>query len=278
MAEAAASPAPNALVLLYLAGGQDGLNVIVPIRSTDYPIYVAKRPVLHRSQGATAGGVVGSQLAPGTGGELSFANPDCLERRRRRQRRSEPRLRRDLRRRDGGAGSDLALLPAIDYMPPNLSHFTCRTIGSPVTSSRSRPAGSVASSMLYGSQTNPLQGISIGYSLSKTLLTASAPVCTISSLSTLGFQLRPGDGSPGGDPTAVNANAIIAQLGAIPAAPTTCSSLTRARAIELATDVHVETSARSASPRSAPAIRRPPLSPQLAARRVPACRQSSARA
>ncbi len=63
VAEAAGAP-QRALVLLYLAGGWDGLNVIVPVGSSDYPIYTSKRPVLHRGQGATSGALVGSQVTP----------------------------------------------------------------------------------------------------------------------------------------------------------------------------------------------------------------------
>ena len=66
---------PNALVVLYLAGGQDGLNVIVPNSSTDYPLYAQMRPMIGRIQGPSAGGKVGSLPIPTTGGELAFAAP-----------------------------------------------------------------------------------------------------------------------------------------------------------------------------------------------------------
>src|SRR5918999_2629715 len=55
----------NCLVLLYLAGGNDGLNTIVPAGAADYSAYVAARSAIHRGQGATAGGRVGSQLLAG---------------------------------------------------------------------------------------------------------------------------------------------------------------------------------------------------------------------
>src|SRR5579862_3202747 len=67
---AEASPMPNALVVLYLAGGQDGMNVIVPNSSTDYPLYAQMRPMIGRIQGPTGGGLVGSLPIPTTGGEL----------------------------------------------------------------------------------------------------------------------------------------------------------------------------------------------------------------
>jgi uncharacterized protein (DUF1501 family) len=243
VAEAAGSPAPRALVMLYLAGGQDGLNAIVPSSSTDYPIYAAKRPALHRALGPTTGltGRVGAQIVPGTGGELAFANP--LVSSARGGDNGDPSHGFDVIYGDGsgGTGSDLALLPAVDYTPPNLSHFT---------SSDYWFAGDLeilGTGWLgryldaYGSPTNPLQGISLGTSLSKALRTHSAPVCTISSLSSLGFQLRPGYGAPGGDTSSVNANAILAQLGAIPASPSNLQLAHARQSYQLATSVYQET-------------------------------------
>src|SRR5579863_10232294 len=70
-----ATPMPNALVVLYLAGGQDGMNVIVPNSSTDLPLYAQNRPMIGRIQGPSSGGLVGSLPVPTTGGELAFAAP-----------------------------------------------------------------------------------------------------------------------------------------------------------------------------------------------------------
>src|ERR1700754_67300 len=55
VAAEASAPADNCLVLLYLAGGNDGLNTLVPGDAADYAAYVAARPAIHRGQGATAG-------------------------------------------------------------------------------------------------------------------------------------------------------------------------------------------------------------------------------
>lgn len=205
--------------MLYLAGGQDGLNAVVPVGSSDYAIYAAKRPTIGRIAGPSSGGKVGSFVVPNTGGELAFANP--LVSTQNQGDNGDASHGFDLIYGDGlgGTGSNLALLPATDYTPPNLSHFT---------SSDYWFAGDLAHLTTgwlgrwldaYGSLTNPLQGISIGTALSKALRTASAPVCTISSLATLGYRLKPGYGSPGGDPTAVDPNAIIGQLSAAPASP-----------------------------------------------------------
>ena len=68
----AASPA-NQVVMLYLNGGNDGLNTIVPI--SDFAAYNAARPNLARGQGpSVVGGKVGSTVMPGTGGAHAWAN------------------------------------------------------------------------------------------------------------------------------------------------------------------------------------------------------------
>ncbi|MCL2769741.1 MAG: hypothetical protein FWD42_06470, partial [Solirubrobacterales bacterium] len=209
VAQAATTPSPNALVVLYLAGGWDGLNAVLPNSSTDYPIYEAKRPVLHRAQGPTTAARVGSTVVPGSGGELAFANPllssagggdngsatqgfdviygDGL----------------------GGEGADLALLPATDYTPPNLSHFTSQDywFSGDLEILSTGWLGRYLD--LYGSPTNPLQGISIGGSLSKDLRSVSAPVCTIESLTSLGFSLG---GLPGGTTSGIDVNALMAEV------------------------------------------------------------------
>lgn len=216
-AVAEADPAPKALVMLYLAGGQDGLNVIVPNSGTDYAAYTTKRPVIHRGQGPTttgSGGRVGSVVVPGSGGTLAFANP--LVSSTGGGDNGDATHGFDVIYGDGsgGAASNLALLPAVDYTPPNLSHFTSSDYWF------SGDLNILSTGWLgryldvYGSQTNPLQGISIGTSLSKALRPHTAPVCTISSLSSLGFQMHPGYGGPSGDTSAVDPNALVDQIAA----------------------------------------------------------------
>jgi uncharacterized protein (DUF1501 family) len=241
VAEAAGSPPPRALVMLYLAGGQDGLNAVLPVSGTDYTTYASKRPTIGRLPGPSAGGKVGAFTIPNTGGALGFANP--LVSTANSGDNGDASHGFDLIYGDGlgGAGSDLAILPGADYTPPNLSHFT---------SSDYWFAGDLAHLSTgwlgrwldaYGSGTNPLQGISIGTSLSKALRTASAPVCTISSLSTLGFRLKPSYGSPGGDPSIVDPNAVIDQLSAVPASPAN-TQLARTRlSYQLGVEVYRQT-------------------------------------
>src|SRR5207344_3495521 len=60
---------------------------------------------------------------------------------------------------------------------------------------------------LYGSTANPLQAISIGSALSKTIRTASAPVCSVpSNFANFGFKVNNAD-----------VNAEVGRLAAIPA-------------------------------------------------------------
>lgn len=239
VAEAAGSP--RALVLLYVAGGWDGLNAVIPTSSSDYSLYTNKRPTIHRGRGPTAGGVVGSTPVPNTGGALAFANP--LVSSAGGGDNGDPTHGFDVIYGDGvdPARSNLALLPAVDYTPPNLSHFTSSDYWFAGELERSTTGWLGRYLDQYGSQSNPLQGISIGSSLSKALRTASAPVCTITSLTSLGFRLKAGYGSPGGDPTAVNPNLVLAQLAALGAGNPSLSH-TR-QAYELATQVYSETAA-----------------------------------
>ncbi|MDX6642070.1 MAG: hypothetical protein QOD76_32 [Solirubrobacteraceae bacterium] len=216
----ALAPTNNVLVVLYLAGGNDGLNTIVPNAPADYNKYVQLRPAIHRGQGPTAGGVVGSMPIPATGGNLAFANPVVSSAGGGDN--GDANFGFDTLYGDGlgGASSDLAILPAVDYMPPNLSHFE---------SSDYWFSGALAQLSTgwlgrwldaYGSHTNPLQAVSLDTALSKSIRTSSAPVCAISSFSALGFSMRPpsgGYGSPGGTPSAVDANTQIRNLAGVPA-------------------------------------------------------------
>src|SRR3954453_22036912 len=64
----------NAVVMLYLAGGNDGLNVVLPSGGADYDYYASVRANLKRLQGPNAGGRMGSMQLPGPGSALAFAN------------------------------------------------------------------------------------------------------------------------------------------------------------------------------------------------------------
>lgn len=241
VAEAAVNPS-NTLVMLYIGGGWDGLNVVVPNSSSDYATYAAKRPVIHRGQGPTTtgtGGRVGSQVVPGSGGELAFANPVVSSAGGGDNGDATHGFDVMYGTGNGGPGSDLAVLPAVDYLPPNLSHFTSQDYWFAGELSMATTGWLGRYLDTYGSSSNPLQGISIGTSLSKALRTASAPVCTISSLQSTGFSVTNGYGSPGGDPSAVDPNGVISGLAGLAASG---PSLQNARRnYGLATTVHSDT-------------------------------------
>lgn len=202
----AATPNPgNCLVVLYLAGGNDTLNALVPHAAADYSAYASARPALHRGQGPTTGGRVGSTaLAGPAGGVLAWPNVAVSSA-------------------GGGdngsvygldqlyASGQLAVMPAVDYTPPNLSHFTSSDYWF------SGAQQELATGWLgrwidrNGSATNPLQAVSIDQALSKDIRTGDKPVSAIPTLGSLGFSMY---GSPGGAPSGFDANGQMRQLAA----------------------------------------------------------------
>jgi uncharacterized protein (DUF1501 family) len=214
----AAAPAETILVCVYLNGGNDGLNAIVPVGSDQYPGYLSQRANIARALGPSGGGQIGTTVMPGTGGELAFANPLV----------SGAANNGDVKGLDtlygdgsGGAGSDLAVFPAADYQPANLSHFESRDYWFAGALDELDTGWLGRWLDLYGSTTNPLQAISLDTSLSKSIRTATAPVCAISDLSTTSFQI-PGSSN--------DANPQISSLAAVPAGAANLA-LSRSRAI-----------------------------------------------
>ncbi len=237
----AAPAAGHCLVVLYIAGGNDGLNTVLPGSGlpNDYAAYATARSVLHRGQGATpAGGRVGSVDIPATAGQMAWANVtvstggggdnggaagfDTL-----------------YGAGDGGSGSDLAFLTAVDYQPYSLSHFDSSDYWF------SGALSALTTGWLgrwidnNGSAVNPLQAVSIDTALSKDIRTSVKPVCAIAPGGPLGFTMDATGGTqlpPGTHPPA-DINAQMAALRAIaPAAGNL--DLARARgSYGLATDV-----------------------------------------
>ena len=225
-ASAEAATNANCLVLLYLAGGNDGLNTILPGPSlnsgADYANYVAQRATLHRTQDA---GATGSTEIAGTGGQLSWANVVTAA-----GNGSSRGFDTLYGAGTGGAGSDLAIMPAVDYLPYSMSHFD---------SSDYWFAGALSALTTgwlgrwidrNGSASNPLQGISLDTSLSKALRTSLNPVCAINSFSTLGFSMKDigGIALPKGTSPPADIDAAMTQLGAVAAQPDNLA-LARAR-------------------------------------------------
>jgi len=239
-AVAQAAPDPgNCLVVLYLAGGNDGLNVVLPgpNLAADQAAYATARPTIARGIGATTPSKVGSQTLAGTGSTLSWAN--CVLGTGAGGDLALPGFEVLYGDGSGGAGSDLAVLPAVDYVPASLSHFD---------SSDYWFAGALSGLTTgwlgrwvdnNGSTANPLQAISIDTALSKAIRTADKPVCALPSTSALGFSMRTNGGwdMPPGAPSQANLNIDMDAFGAVPAAAQNLY-LGRARsAYDLAVDV-----------------------------------------
>ncbi|MGO9751344.1 MAG: DUF1501 domain-containing protein [Solirubrobacteraceae bacterium] len=214
----AAEPMQTSIVCIFLAGGNDGLNTIVPVSSEQYPGYQSQRSNIARVLGPSSGSQVGTTVMPGTGASLAFANPGV----------SGAGNNGDVKGFDtlfgdgsGGSGSDLAIFPATDYMPPNLSHFESRDYWFAGATEELQTGWLGRWLDVYGSSSNPLQAITLDTSLSKQIRTASAPVCAIDDLNATSFQIANSN---------LDANALITNLAGVPADAANLA-LTRSRSI-----------------------------------------------
>jgi uncharacterized protein (DUF1501 family) len=150
IAKAAAGPAQPVLVSIFMSGGMDSLSFLAPVGD---PRYASLRPTL--------------KLAPG--GDV-FGEDDRLQ--------WHPSLAplRDLH----GAGK-VSVMPAIGYDDANQSHFTSRhywEVG------EVNPFGRIGWLGRYldkhGAADNPLQGLSLDWSLAPALAASSVPVAAVS--------------------------------------------------------------------------------------------------
>lgn len=214
----AAEPMQKSLVCVFLNGGNDGLNTIVPVEATEHAAYQAARANIARIIGPSAGAQVGTTPMAGTGGTLAFANP-CV---------SGTGNNGDTKGFDtlygdgsGGAGADLAVFPAADYTPANRSHFDSRDYWFAGALQKLQTGWLGRWLDAYGSQANPLQAVSLDSSLSKQIRSARAPVCAIQNLGGARFTV------PG---TSADANSEIGKLAGI-AAGAGNDGLARARSI-----------------------------------------------
>jgi uncharacterized protein (DUF1501 family) len=217
VAAEADAPTGKCLLLLYLAGGNDGLNTLVPAETNDYQAYLTARPAIYRGQGKSTATLVGSKALP-HGEPLAFANVMVST---------------------GGDGDNgvadlgldtlygdatvplgsgkLAIMPAVDAANFSLSHFDNSDLWF-----NGNPGGVVSTGWLgrwidrNGSDTNPLQAISIDTALSKSIRTARKPVCAISSLDSLGFSMNAGFASPSGAAAQVDVNTQMRALAGVP--------------------------------------------------------------
>jgi uncharacterized protein (DUF1501 family) len=223
VAEAAEDPPRRCLLLLYLAGGNDGLNTILPYDhgtgTDDYAAYQAARGAIHRVLGddvehADGTTTVGSKRLTGFASDyLAFSNPTVAAA-------NGFPYGFDTLYGDDAAGSELAVMPAVDAIKYSLSHFDNSDIWFAGQTAGVKSTGWLGRWIdLHGSPTNPLQAISIDTALSKAIRTAHMPVCAIPSLAALGFTMNGGGyASPGGMASEVDVNAQMERLAAVPAA------------------------------------------------------------
>ena len=155
VAEAAAAAAGSTdpiLVSLYLGGGNDGLNTLVPLTGADHAAYWAARPRLRIDPATTL---------PVAGGDLGW----------------HPQAAGFRTLHDRG---ELAAYLGVDYPAPDYSHFqsayywrTGQVGHGPVT-------GWLGNYLdRHGSRDNPLQGVAVEWSADEVLRTARAPTCAV---------------------------------------------------------------------------------------------------
>jgi uncharacterized protein (DUF1501 family) len=214
VAAAADAPPPKCLLLLYLAGGNDGLNTIIPYQDADWGAYMNARTAIHRGRGATTTGATGRVGSMPFGGDatapLAFSNVMVSKS-------------------GGGDNTDvnfgmdklynagqLAVMPAVDAWNYTLSHFDNSDLWF-----NGDPGGVVSTGWLgrwvdqNGTPDNPLQAVSIDTALSKSIRTAKNPVCAIPSLSALGFTMNGSYPSPSGSASTLDVNPRIAALAGV---------------------------------------------------------------
>jgi uncharacterized protein (DUF1501 family) len=202
------------LVLLYLAGGNDGLNVLIPNDPVDWEAYRIARPELHRYRDVPVAGHVGSMPLPGPGGAaLAFANVVVSGTANNGS--ADYGLEKLYGNGLGGAGSDLAVMPAVDAKQYNLSHFDNSDIWFKASNDQNVKTGWLGRWIdRNGNGTNPLQAISIDSALSKSIRTQTNPVCAIPSLPFNGFTYS--SGSIGGV-NSLNLNTTMRDLAGLDA-------------------------------------------------------------
>lgn len=205
---AAQEPQPERkLVMIFLNGGNDGLNTVTPLR--DYDAYARAREELARGREPVTGtgGGVGTVVMPGTNGEHGWAQVCVAGTSNNGFDKGFDTLWGDG---SGGPGSDLALFPAADYTPANRSHFDSRDFWF-MGSTTKMDTGWLGRWLdLYGSKDNPLQAVSLDSYISKQLRAKAAPVSAIQGLNGSQFRVsRVWDGL-------INTTEQMAPLAAVP--------------------------------------------------------------
>jgi uncharacterized protein (DUF1501 family) len=160
IAQAAAAAPPNqpVLVSIFMEGGWDALSVLAPVKEAKYH---ELRPTLGKSEGE---------------GQLFSEDKTLMW---------HPQAAGLAQLHGEGK---VSVFPAIGYDPPDESHFTSRhywEVGELDAQTRSGWMGRYLD--VAGDPGNPLQGLSLGYSLAPALATTKVPVAAVSSPTDYGF-------------------------------------------------------------------------------------------
>jgi uncharacterized protein (DUF1501 family) len=230
VAEAAEAPPDSQLVLLYLAGGNDGLNIVLPNgrgsteAQTNYSAYVDARGDLHRGIGQTPAGTgqrTGSWALDGFGMAKDLAFTNSVVSTAGEGDNGDASYGFDTLYGDGQANSRLAVMPAVDALKYSLSHFDNADVWFEASHDLNTKTGWLGRWIdRYGSPSNPLQAISIDTALSKAIRTAVNPVCAISSVPMNGFKLNGGSATnpaTAGGSGSTDLNLAMNSLAAVPA-------------------------------------------------------------
>jgi uncharacterized protein (DUF1501 family) len=162
-ADAASNPNGPVLVSVFLPGGVDLLDTVVPLHN--YGRYADLRPNLKVQGVPLAGTSLGlhPSLGRGVGGGLK----GLYER------------------------GKIGFLPGIDYSNPDLSHFHSRHFWETgLITDQSAPGWLGRWLDRAGGRDNPLQGVSMGYGLSPVMRSGRAPVAAVASPGDAGFWIR----------------------------------------------------------------------------------------
>jgi len=157
-AAAAAPPNQPVLVSIFMEGGWDALSVLAPVKEAKYH---QLRPTLGRVEG---------EGEPFSEDETLMWHP---------QAKGLAQLH---------AEGKVTVFPAIGYDPPDESHFTSRhywEVGELEAQTRTGWMGRYLD--IAGEPGNPLQGLSLDYSLAPALATAKNPVAAVSTPSDYNF-------------------------------------------------------------------------------------------
>jgi uncharacterized protein (DUF1501 family) len=196
IAEAFAGPAQPVIVSIFMQGGIDGLSVLAPVYD---PRYATLRPTL----GLTEAGTL-----PVTGSS-------------------------DLRWHPGAAGlkslhdaGKVTICPAIGYDDPDQSHFTSRHFWEVGELDANASTGWLGRYLdIVGQPNNPIQGLSLDYTLSPTLATKTVAVAAAASPTSYTFE------SPGVWNATVRSS-MLSEFGALGALATGDAVLGQARQVQ----------------------------------------------